>query len=570
MESNYNEEEPKISIDPNYISFKGKADSNSLTNKEYENNTIGNKKVILLQPVKKVEEENLKKENKMVIEKGNNSNKCNTVKEARKTLSPSITKTQKNIIILISKEEIEKTTKKNSQKKNEKGNEEQIKQKNPMTADQKRSEDENSDLDKMINSEFTIIPNINHNKERKDQKELEEFLNREKNQQNLSIKLTNYTFDINKELEKQYPYSFWNTYFIKYFKKNFLNFRKRTIEFFNDSAVEIYNMEKGYIPFKEQTITEFNYIRILESTIEDLICDGNDESCKKRLNELLEMEKNNKNKKIKILNIMASTTTKDMFLNYLKDRSYLTCKDCEFYLKKRFKTIEDDLIIYDDELNDRLIKFISSSSFSSNLSLIVEINKEEELYKCFKSNYTIRRKILLKCLESIHLELIENCKKYKAMLDKVCLKSQIGHGFEDYIKFVYKIIKDIYSFEKDAIDNVIELEENDILGDDTLFILFNFGKYIDFLREFLFCEEEKSQNVIKIRGEDGEVHEIQLKAFITYKACFNNEYSEDEKKCYKRDLIEILNGMKNKRAQSTSRKVTWENKMLGKKTNLNK
>ena len=84
------------------------------------------------------------------------------------------------------------------------------------------------------------------------------------------------------------------------------------------------------------------------------------------------------------------------------------------------------------------------------------------------------------------------------------------------------------------------------------------------------CEEEKSQNIIKIRDKDGEVHEIQLKAFFTYKAYFNNEFSENEKKYYKRDLIEILNGMKKKRTKSTTRKVTWENRMLGKKTNLNK
>ena len=74
-----------------------------------------------------------------------------------------------------------------------------------------------------------------------------------------------------------------------------------------------------------------------------------------------------------------------------------------------------------------------------------------------------------------------------------------------------------------------------------------------------------------IRDKDGNVHKIQLKAFITYKACFKNEFSEDEKKCYKRDLIEILNGMKKKRAKSTTREATWENKkLLGKKTYLNK
>lgn len=567
MDSIYNEEEPKISIDPYYISFKGNTDSSSLTNKEYEKNSIDNKKVTLLQPAKKVGEENLKKENKMLIEKGNNINKFNIVKESQKTLSPSITKTQKSKTILISKEEIEKSPMKNSQKKNEKGNEEQIKRKNNMIADQKkRSEGENSDLDKMINSEFPTIPNIEHNKERKDQKKLGDLLSREKNQPNLSTKITNDTSDTNKELEKLYDSSFWRINFIK----NFLNFRKRTIGFFNDTAVAIYNLEKGYITFKEQTITKFNYKRILESTIEDFICDGNDEACKKLLNELLEMEKNNKNKKIKILNIMASTITKDMFLNYLKNRSYLTCKDCEFYLKKKFKTIEDDLIIYDDELNNRLIKYISSLSSSSNLSLIIEINKEEELYKCFKSNYTNRRKIMLKCLESISSELNENCSKYNVSLEKITLKSQTQHGFEDYRKFADKVLKDIYSYEKDVIDNVIELEEKDILGDGTLFKLFNLVKYIDFLRQFLFCEEEKSQNIIKIRGKDGEIHEIHLKAFFTYKAYFNNEFSEDEKKCYKRDLIEILNGMKKKRAKSTTRKVTWENRMLGKKTNLNK
>ena len=562
MESVY-EEEQKISIDPNYISFNGKTDSNSLTDREYEKNSIGNKKAIVLQAAKEVGEQNLKKENKMVREEGIKNNKCNTVKEAQKALSPSLTKTKKDITILIPKKETEKSPMKNCQEKKERGNEEQIKPKNPKTIDQKKGDDEKSNLDKMANSEFLNIQNVEQNREKNNQKKLEELPNNEKTQPNLSTKITNDTSDIYKELEKLFNSLFWRNYFIK----TFSNFRKKTYEFINDTAAAICDMEKEYIPFKEQTITIFNYKRILESTVEEFICDGNDEACQKLLNELLEKEKK-KQIKIKILNVMISTKTKNMFLNYLKNRSYLPYKDCELYLKKKFKTIGEDLIIYDDELNDRLIKYISSSS---NLSLIVEINKEEELYKYFKSNYSIRRKILLKCLESIHLEINENCKKYKVTLEKVYLKSLIGHGFEDYIKFVDKIMKDIYSFEKDAIDNVIELEENDIEGDGTLFKLFNLVKYIDFLREFLFCKEEKSQNIIIIRDKDGNVHKIQLKAFITYKACFKNEFSEDEKKCYKRDLIEILNGMKNKRAKSTTREATWANKkLLGKKTYLNK
>ena len=562
MESVY-EEEQKISIDPNYISFNGKTDSNSLTDREYEKNSIGNKKAIVLQAAKEVGEQNLKKENKMVREEGIKNNKCNTVKEAQKTLSPSLTKTKKDLTILIPKKETEKSPMKNCQEKKERGNEEQIKPKNPKIIDQKKGDDEKSNLDKMANSEFLNIQNVEQNREKNNQKKLEELPNNEKTQPNLSTKITNDTSDIYKELEKLFNSLFWRNYFIK----TFSNFRKKTYEFINDTAAAICDMEKEYIPFKEQTITIFNYKRILESTVEEFICDGNDEACQKLLNELLEKEKK-KQIKIKLLNVMISTKTKNMFLNYLKNRSYLPYKDCELYLKKKFKTIGEDLIIYDDELNDRLIKYISSSS---NLSLIVEINKEEELYNYFKSNYSIRRKILLKCLESIHLEINENCQKYEVTLEKVYLKSLIGHGFEDYIKFVDKIIKDIYSLEKDTIDNVIQLEENDIEGDGTLFKLFNLVKYIDFLREFLFCKEEKSQNIIMIRDKDGNVHKIQLKAFITYKACFKNEFSEDEKKCYKRDLIEILNGMKKKRAKSTTREATWENKkLLGKKTYLNK
>ena len=562
MESVY-EEEQKISIDPNYISFNGKTDSNSLTDREYEKNSIGNKKAIVLQAAKEVGEQNLKKENKMVREEGIKNNKCNTVKEAQKTLSPSLTKTKKDLTILIPKKETEKSPMKNCQEKKERGNEEQIKPKNPKIIDQKKGDDEKSNLDKMANSEFLNIQNVEQNREKNNQKKLEELPNNEKTQPNLSTKITNDTSDIYKELEKLFNSLFWRNYFIK----TFSNFRKKTYEFINDTAAAICDMEKEYIPFKEQTITIFNYKRILESTVEEFICDGNDEACQKLLNELLEKEKK-KQIKIKLLNVMISTKTKNMFLNYLKNRSYLPYKDCELYLKKKFKTIGEDLIIYDDELNDRLIKYISSSS---NLSLIVEINKEEELYKYFKSNYTIRRKILLKCLESIHLEINENCQKYEVTLEKVYLKPLIGHGFEDYIKFVDKIIKDIYSLEKDTIDNVIQLEENDIEGDGTLFKLFNLVKYIDFLREFLFCKEEISQSIIMIRDKDGNVHKIQLKAFITYKACFKNEFSEDEKKCYKRDLIEILNGMKKKRAKSTTREATWENKkLLGKKTYLNK
>ena len=362
-----------------------------------------------------------------------------------------MTKTKKDITILIPKEKNEKSPMKNYQKKNERGNEEQIKPKNPMIIDQKKSEDEKSNLDKLENSEFINFQNVEHSKEKNNQKKLKELPNSEKTQSNLSNKITNDTSDINKVLEKLYNSLFWRIYFIK----TFSNFRKKTYEFINDTAAAICDMDKEYIPFKEQTITKFNYKRILESTVEEFICDGNDETCQKLLNELLEKEKK-KQKKIKILNVMISTRTMNMFLNYLKNRSYLPYKDCELYLKKKFKTIGEDLIIYDDELNDRLIKYISSSS---NLSLIVEINKEEELYNYFKSNYSIRRKILLKCLERIHLEINENCQKYEVTLEKVYLKSLIGHGFEDYIKFVDKIIKDIYSLEKDTIDNVIQLEE---------------------------------------------------------------------------------------------------------------
>ena len=142
MESCY-EEEQKISIDPNYISFNGKTDSNSLTDREYEKNYIGNKKAIVLQAAKEVGEQNLKNENKMVREEGIKNNKCNTVKEAQKALSPSLTKTKKDITILIPKKETEKSPMKNCQEKKERGNEEQIKPKNPKTMIKKKATTKN-------------------------------------------------------------------------------------------------------------------------------------------------------------------------------------------------------------------------------------------------------------------------------------------------------------------------------------------------------------------------------------------------------------------------------------------
>ena len=180
-------------------------------------------------------------------------------------------------------------------------------------------------------------------------------------------------------MKKLYKSSFWK----KYLQKIFSCFIISVITYFNDIAESIYGLEKSYFPIREFEITKDNYLGILKGYIKDYIFIEND---KKKLNELLNMEKKYKRQKIELLEFIASTEVNVMFLNYLKNRRFAIHNNTEFYLTRKFKTLEDDLEIYDKELNDRLIKLISSSPIASDLQLIIEINREEKSYKCSKPN----------------------------------------------------------------------------------------------------------------------------------------------------------------------------------------
>ena len=554
-----------ILIDQDYINSEGQINPNSLTNKGNESHCFNKSKAISLGPPEEMEEDTREKGKKMASKKSNLCHKNNNTKKEKKELPSSKLNKQKSLSSLSKKQVFQDGHIQLGRKDNEIKNEKNV------------HENEEIDLDKIGNSELLNARNVGYNKEIKNPKNSIEVLNNQKSQANFSTTDITNNFALSKELEKLYKSSFWN-----YLQKTLTCFIINVITYFNHIAESFYGLEKSYFPIREYDITKDNYLEILEGYIKDFIFLEND---KNKFNELLEMEKKYKRHKIELLEFIAFTKSKIMFLNYLKNRRFAIHNDTEFYLTRKFKTLEDDLIIYDEELNNRLIKLISSSPMASNLQLIIEINKEEESYKCFKPNYTSRRKIMLKCLESTHTEIEEICDKYQVELHKVTLKPQIGHSFKDYRIFSKKILKSIYcefqprnteknknyTYESKAIDIAIKKEKNKNKGDRTLYKLYNWARYIDFLKVFFFCQDENCQ--IKIKDEDGHIYKIKLQSFITYRAYFN-EFSDEEKKnfeYYRRDLIEIMNGIKKDRNFSEERAKTWAKKktILGKKTNFN-
>ena len=180
-----------------------------------------------------------------------------------------------------------------------------------------------------------------------------------------------------------------------------------------------------------------------------------------------------------------------------------------------------------------------------------------------------------KCLASIHFVIKKICNSYKVKLHTVNLKVQIQHGINNYKIFANTLLRDIYcnfkprrygaksryDYEEKAIEKVLKLESENNKNEekDILYKLFNYTKYIDILKAFLY-----DQKTVIIKDKNGNTDEIYLKDFNTYKDCLN-EYSEDEKKIFKKDLIEIMNGIKKERKKSKTRKETWEKKFLIKK-----
>ena len=444
-------------------------------------------------------------------------------------------------------------------------------------------QEDKMNLDIFENKKFPGVQNLNNNKEKKNQKNSNALLNIEKNKEIDATKFTTETRKKeNTDKEEYGPYKELNIFhkspFFHYLVKTFSFFILNIIIYINDIANSKYNLNKEYIVKKEYAINENNYIKILEGSIIDIILEkywnSNEQTLKIKedIDNLLEKEKNNTKAKIKLVKIILSTEAKIIFLNYLKNRRFAAYNNCELFLKN-FKTLKDCLGVYDAKVNDRLIRFLSSSSssspISSNLDLIKEINNEEKSYSQLNF-YIPRRKIMKKCLANIDSIINDICKSYNVKLHKVNLKEQIQHGFNKYKIFANSYLKKIYcnskprrygtklkyDYEEKEINKVLELEaEKNKSGENGILRkLFNYTKFIDILRAFL-----DDENKIIIKDKNGNSDMIELEDFKTYKDCFT-EYSEEEKQFYKRDLIEVMNGVKKGRKKSEDREKAWKKK----------
>ena len=565
------EYQKKIFLD--YIQSIDMEKSDSQTNSKCEEPWINKGKKIILNPSENQEKNIYNKENRKQIQL-----KENVEEPYIKQIS---IKNQTNLFKVEEKREsaIKKSLNNDAEIK------EQIMLKNMEMFNIKyESQEEKVDLDRFENIKFQNIQSLKNNKEKKHQKNSNALLNIEKIKEINTTKFTTETGNKKNKDKKEYvPYKemnkFHNSPFFHYLVKTFSFFILNIIIYINDIANSKYNLNKEYIINKEYTITESNYVKILEGCIIDIILEKywntNDKTLKikENIDDLLEKEKNNTKAKIKLLYIILSTKAKVFFLNYLKNRCFIAYNNYELFLKN-FKTLKDDLHIYDKEVNDRLIRFLSSSSpISSNIDFINEINNEENSNKL--NFYVPRRKIMKKCLASIHFVIKKICNSYKVKLHTVNLKVQIQHGINNYKIFANTLLRDIYcnfkprrygaksryDYEEKAIEKVLKLESENNKNEekDILYKLFNYTKYIDILKAFLY-----DQKTVIIKDKNGNTDEIYLKDFNTYKDCLN-EYSEDEKKIFKRDLIEVMNGIKKERKKSKTRKETWEKNHLIKK-----
>ena len=424
------------------------------------------------------------------------------------------------------------------------------------------------------NSELSAFQSLRNNKNRKQPQNSNKLVNNEERTENYITKCT--TDSRKNEVLKSDDEKLKKLYkspFGKYLVLTLSCFINNIIACINYYAKSTCKMKKEYIRIKKYTITQDNYIKILDGLIIDIILEKHWKGKKdfleiqKSLNYLLEKEMENKKEKVKLLKIIVNSKVKDMFINYLKNRRFASYDNCNFFLRG-YKTLRDDLNIYDEEVNERLIKYISSSPIESNIELIDEINKEEELYSNHQTPDYQRREILTKCKDSTTNVITKNSKKYEEVsFHGVTIKKQIKNGFDDYRNFSEKTLKEIYCnslprhFNKDSEYKHQQEEIEKVLGkekeDGTLHKLFGFIKFIDVLKAFLF-----DQTTIRIKDKSGITHKIKLDGFVTYKDYFS-KYSEEDRKFIKRDFIEMMNGIKQGRKRSGSRAQTWASKRLG-------
>ena len=570
-----------------YEDFDEENDKSPPTNKKgYTKYSIKKKMPKLIQIHNKYQ--NTKKEDKMIIEIEESSEK-DSVETKIKAISFKINKIDNKI------EDIEKEIDKNTTKfwgvkilKEKSG---LLEDRNRLEEEKKalilikESQEEKKDLsdDKIEVSKF---PNIKGNKKTK-------RINAENNTQ-INEEITKYA--TNADITTKYSNFLKNPVILKYFFDTLLYTLINIIDFINKRANSKYKIELEDISKRDEfDINKDNFRDILNGNMYDIFIGkhwktskNNDlenyEKIKKIINSLLQNEKNNNKKKMKLLSILFYSNVKTIYINSLENNHFIKSCDCVLYLK--ISTV-NDFKGYDEELNNKVIEYLSSSEisqaedekinnntlYSSNQNNIDQKGKNNT-----KKFYHIRRKIIRMCITSI--ELIIKSIYYIYSSDKltdITIKNQFGKNFQKYQLFFKKKLISIYfdsrpkkfiigkKYNVKEINQALEKEKQENTEENRiLYKLMN----ID-LETYLipFLNDEKK--IIKRDEYGNKIEEIDLPVFKTYKDCINEEYKYTEKEIeiFKKDMLDIIiNGNIKSREPSQKR----NDKLKGKTYNNRK
>ena len=154
---------------------------------------------------------------------------------------------------------------------------------------------------------------------------------------------------------------------------------------------------------------------------------------------------------MKLLSILFYSNVKTIYINSLENNHFIKSCDCVLYLK--ISTV-NDFKGYDEELNNKVIEYLSSSEISQaedekiNNNTLYS-NNQNNIDQKGKNNtkkfYHIRRKIIRMCIISI--ELIIKSIYYIYSSDKltdITIKNQFGKNFQKYQLFFKKKLISIY------------------------------------------------------------------------------------------------------------------------------
>lgn len=299
---------------------------------------------------------------------------------------------------------------------------------------------------------------------------------------------------------------------------------------------------------------------------------------KEMIEHLLKLENENENAKIKIINVLFSTELEEIFNIYLFDSPFLLYNGFKMYLEG-LKTFKDNFNRDDEkriiEIREDIVKLlkrgsknevdnsssnclpsnplINHSSEEKKSNIVLEISSDEGI----KSNYNKRKLIINACSKEITIFIGNLCKKYKILIHKLTISSQLGENFEEFRDFFNKKIAEIYKDFKPrrlpkenkeydftikeinkAIEkeDKIEKEENKILHK-----IFKYATFGNFLITFL-----DDLDFITCKDEYGNIIIFKIEEFRTYKNCLNN-FSEPEKDAYKEDMKRIISGKKGRK-----------------------